>query len=158
MIAPVIRRAVRGVDDPAVVALFDLWPGHERDSLQWRLDDWHAHLVADVDGAVVGYASVTPDGWEQTFYPETRAMGSNWGYLADLVVSPDRRRRGIGAQLVTAAEGVARSVGARGLAVNPDATGDRVSLHRFYERCGFVPVYPRGDDGPDGWPYFFKRF
>ena len=155
---PVIRRAVRGVDDVAVAGVFDLWPGHERGSLQRELDGWHEHFVADLEGMVVGYANLTPSGWQMDHYPGTRAMGSNWGFMPDLTVAPLHRRRGIGALLVAAAEDGARIAGAQGLAVNPDGTGDKASLHRFYLRCGFEPALPWPDHDPGGWPYFFKRF
>lgn len=157
VIAPVIRRAASG-DGVSVSGLFRLWPGHERERLQHGLEGSHVHFIAELDGAVIGYASLTPSGWEMTFYPGTQAMGDNWGFMPDLLVSPACRRQGIGARLVTAAEDHARAAGARGLAVNPDQTGDREALRRFYVRCGFEAVLPRPDDGPDGWPYFFKRF
>lgn len=82
-------------------------------------------------------------------------MGSNWGFLADLVVARGHRSQGIGGELVQAAARIAFANGARGLAVNPDATGDRERLFRFYENCGFLPVRPQSD--PD-WPYYFLPF
>lgn len=152
-----IRRTT-SADARAVVGLFRLWPGHERERVQYVLDDAHVHFVAEVDGVVVGYAKVTPDGWGLSHPRRIQSMGDNWGFMPDLLVSPDCRRRGIGAQLVSAVESVAWKVGAQGLAVSPDETGDRVSLLRFYERCGFTAVCPHGDDASGGWPYFFKAF
>lgn len=146
-------REASDVDVEPVVAIFADWPGHEHDQMRYsRFDGWHVHLVAETEGQVVGYASVTPNGWDQDQYPETRAMGSNWGFLADLVVVHHHRSHGIGGELVRSAAQVAFKKGARGLAVNPDATGDRTRLFRFYERYGFIPVRP--ENYPD-WPYYF---
>lgn len=114
--------------------------------------------MAELEGSVIGYASLVPSGWQLDHYPGTRAMGANWGLMPDLLVAPAYRSRGLGARLVAAAESGARIAGARGLAVNPDGTGDEAALHRFYVRCGFEPVLPWPDQGPDGWPYFFKQF
>lgn len=152
---PMIRRATDADVEP-VVAIFADWHRHERDQMRLsRFDDWHVHLVAEFERRVVGYASVTPEGWGQDQYPETRAMGTNWGFLADLVVAREHRSQGIGAELVRCAAQAALESGAQGLAVNPDATGERQRLFKFYEACEFLPVRPQSD--PD-WPYYFLRF
>lgn len=151
----VIRRAL-DTDVEAVVAIFADWPGHGRGQMLFsRLDDWHVHLVAELAGQVLGYASLTPEGWSQDQYSETEAMGDNWGFLADIVVARDHRSQGVGEELVRSAVQEARTAGARGLAVNPDSTGDRHRLFKFYERNGFEPVCPRAE--PD-WPYYYLSF
>jgi GNAT superfamily N-acetyltransferase len=78
--------------------------------------------VAELDGAVVGFAAVLP-----------RADGKT--ELDGLFVEPDRQGRGIGRMLVEHCCEVARQHGSPALHVvsNPHAEG-------FYLRCGFALV------------------
>ena len=63
-----------------------------------RLDDpWSRVLVAEVDGAVVGYAYGMIADITTEFYQPTRS-----GLLLDVCVSASQRRRGIGTELVEA--------------------------------------------------------
>ncbi|MGP5640784.1 GNAT family N-acetyltransferase, partial [Brachybacterium tyrofermentans] len=145
-------------DAPAVFDLFQRWPGHAKQEFLDGFPDWREHVVAEADGEIIGYAGVTPSGWDANHFPATRAMGGNWGFLADLVVSEPMRSRGVGARLVVAAEEVARAAGARGLAVDTDATGDRERLCRFYESLAYEPVWPHGEPVGSDTPYYFRRF
>ncbi|MCT1909663.1 GNAT family N-acetyltransferase [Brachybacterium paraconglomeratum] len=157
MIGVTIRPA-REPDAAPVFNLFQRWSGHEKQDLLYGFNNWHTHLVAELEGEVIGYAAVTPDQWDAAFYPATRAMGTNWGFLADLLVREGYRSRGVGGRLLVAAEDVARRAGAQGLAINPDATGERDRLCRFYESYGFIPVWPRGEAQAGDVPYYFLRF
>lgn len=87
--------------------------------------DAECGLVAEIGGAVVGFAIVLP-----------RSDGD--AELDGLFVEPERWRSGAGRALVDAACTMARNDrGARALHViaNPEAKG-------FYERCGFVAEAP----------------
>jgi GNAT superfamily N-acetyltransferase len=57
--------------------------------------------------------------------------------LAKMLVHPDARRRGIGAQLLGFAEDAARSAGKTLLVLDTVTGGD---AERLYERLGWVPV------------------
>lgn len=78
-------------------------------------------IVAEEDGAAVGYAIVRLDG--------------DSAFLRDLFVEPGYFRRGIGSALFTAAVQHARTNGAERLRLggDPNAKG-------FYERLGMVQV------------------
>lgn len=85
-------------------------------------------LVAEVDGAVVGYAKLGPS----TRLPSREHVLD----LNGLTVDPNRRRIGAGRMLVDAAVEEARNRGARKLSLRVLAgnTGARA----LYEACGFV--------------------
>lgn len=86
-----------------------------------QLDDGYTHvLVAEVDGAVVGYVmglvvDLVPDIFQQEIT----------GFLADIYVVPAQRRQGVGRQLVEGLAGWFRSRGVQHMewqvaAVNAD--------------------------------------
>ena len=79
-------------------------------------------VVAELDGAIVGFATVLP-------------RGAGEAELEDLFIDPASWRRGIGARLVAEAEQRAAALGARSLHV---IAHERAQA--FYERCGFRVV------------------
>jgi GNAT superfamily N-acetyltransferase len=84
-------------------------------------------LVAEVDGRVVGMASlhITP------FFNE----GQPRGRITALVVDPDHRQQGIGHRLLQAAEAAA---GTRGCGtVELTSSSHRHDAHRFYLGAGY---------------------
>lgn len=86
-----------------------------------------AHLVAELDGELVGYIRVLP----VTALPENAHV---LGVLG-LAVAPGARRRGVGSALLAAAERHARARGARKLSLRVLSTND--TALRLYERLGF---------------------
>jgi GNAT superfamily N-acetyltransferase len=91
----------------------------------------------------------------QTQYPDARVVvtfarhcGTD-GYLTvdTIVVSRDRRRQGIGSQVMTRIIERADTLGLP-VAVSPstDFGGTRAGLDRFYRRFGFRPNRGRGQD------------
>jgi|JI10StandDraft_1071094.scaffolds.fasta_scaffold319501_3 ribosomal protein S18 acetylase RimI-like enzyme len=88
-------------------------------------------LVAEIDGAIVGFVAVLgrvpPDA------PDDEPI--EHAYVSDLVVLPAHRRRGLGRRLLAAAEDFARSLGTKRLDIgvlwkNPEAA-------RLYRELGF---------------------
>jgi GNAT superfamily N-acetyltransferase len=78
-----------------------------------------ALFVAEVDGRVLGFATVLPNG---EFEAE----------LEDLFVAPEAWRKGIGRQLLAEAERRASALGAHALCVVANQ-----NARRFYEACGY---------------------
>jgi ribosomal protein S18 acetylase RimI-like enzyme len=86
-----------------------------------------AHLVAEVDGRVVGYVRVKP---VTPLLENAHVLG-----IAGLAVAPDARGRGAAGALLAAAGDHARDRGARKLSLRVLGTND--TALRLYERCGF---------------------
>lgn len=64
--------------------------------------------------------------------------------LDELYVVPDLRGRGLGSELLAAAEAAARERGAELLEINVD--GDDTGARRFYERHGYRNTEPGSDE------------
>jgi GNAT superfamily N-acetyltransferase len=107
---------------------------HERfsEAFRWAVEQPSADILLAFDGdAAVGLTSVYADIQSLGFGPKC--------WLQDMVVDKERRSRGIGAQLMAAAETWAR---ARGLThIELSSNAGRVNAHRFYERQGFRRAY-----------------
>ena len=147
----ILIRAASSADYEATCALYDQLDALHCENLPWlcratssppRSQAWFDELVASeravvllaVAPAVVALATVrlrsAPD--FGVFIPQP------WGVIDDIVVLPSWRRRGIGAQLVRAAESWASERGATWLELgvyefNADARA-------FYEALGYLPV------------------
>jgi GNAT superfamily N-acetyltransferase len=130
---PVQVRAARPADAPALAGLLvELGypqPAAELGPRIAALADTAADtvLVAEVDGRVVGMASlhVTP------LFPEGRSRGR----ITALVVDSGQRGRGIGRHLLQAMEAAASRRGC--VAVELTTTPDRHGAHRFYLAAGY---------------------
>jgi ribosomal protein S18 acetylase RimI-like enzyme len=85
-------------------------------------------LVAEVDGVVAGYAKL---GRSITLPSHQHVLELN-----GLSVDPNRRRLGVGRQLIEAAVEEARNRGARKLSLR--VLGGNTGARRLYEACGFV--------------------
>ncbi len=120
---------------------YDAIPGHRPADWPGRFDlrRWRFTL-ATVGGRPVGGAAVVVDPAEVTG-PAHRPGGA---VLWDLRVSPDHRRRGIGRQLLAAAEAHARAAGRQVMAVETQDVN--AVAGRFYAAAGYAlaSVHPFG--------------
>jgi ribosomal protein S18 acetylase RimI-like enzyme len=86
-------------------------------------------LTAERSGAVVGYAyaALEPLSWQE--------LRDEAGVVHDLIVDPDRRRAGIGAQLLTAVLDAFAARGVRQVILSTAAPN--TGAQRLFERFGF---------------------
>ncbi len=89
----------------------------------------HALIVAQSDGAVLGLADLSE---------RRHLVGPPMAEIESLVVLESARGKGVGAALLAAAEGWARSRGLAG--VNLGSRVTRLDAHRFYEREGYLRI------------------
>ena len=89
--------------------------------------DAHAIFVAEITGQVVG--------WIEAVEREILAMGK-FGEICGLVVAGGHRGRGVGRQLVLAAEEWLRGRGHLDVSVRSNVI--RPESHAFYERIGYT--------------------
>jgi GNAT superfamily N-acetyltransferase len=94
----------------------------------WDDDVSSAAYVAVADGEVLGLVAVH-------ICPFFERVGS-WGRIVALVVADHARGRGIGGQLVTAAESFAASRGCVRMEVT--SADRREDAHEFYRLCGYI--------------------
>jgi ribosomal protein S18 acetylase RimI-like enzyme len=80
------------------------WANYLREDI-WGSDKWCV-LVAEEKGKLVGQIAGELREWAPVFEPQT------YGYVTDIVVDPDARRRGIGGALFNALEAWCRERGA----------------------------------------------
>ncbi|RSM85571.1 GNAT family N-acetyltransferase [Kibdelosporangium aridum] len=127
-------RPANGADASRIAALLaELgYPDNDPDSVHKRLENWTNHprstvLVAERDGFVAGVISVTAipllerDGWQ--------------GRIVALVTAESARGKGIGRQLVDAAEDFARKNGCGRMEVT--SSNRRDAAHAFYRTLGY---------------------
>ena len=107
----------------AVLASVQQWV---EDSLGSVAQQHHAVLIAEHDGEVVGFATLST---------ARHFTGEVDGYMGELVTAPDFEGRGVGRRLVAAAERWATEQGLRRITLDTGAlnTGAR----SFYERLGY---------------------
>jgi GNAT superfamily N-acetyltransferase len=122
-------------DAVKVAALLDElgYPENDVADVRERLTVWSREpagiaLVAEDDGCVVGVVAVTA-------IPYLEHEG-RWGRVVALVVSAERRGRGIGRQLIEAAEQAAIGYGCVSMEVT--SARRRTESHAFYRRLGYV--------------------
>jgi ribosomal protein S18 acetylase RimI-like enzyme len=97
-----------------------------------RCRKWEGHVfVAEVAGQVVGFTCV----WARVKPDEPDHDPSEYAFISDLVVDSTSRRRGIGRQLLSAAEGYARARGARSLRIG--ALTRNAAARSLYASAGF---------------------
>ena len=89
--------------------------------------DDHAFYVAEVDGEVAGWIGVRTD---------LSLEGGAYAEIIGLVVDERWRSKGLGEDLVRAAETWARDRGATKLRVRSNVIRERA--HKFYERLGYT--------------------
>src|SRR5262245_11823429 len=86
-------------------------------------------LVAEKDGAVIGYAYAAIEGYD---YMSLRGPA---GVLHDLIVHPEHRAHGVGRVLLDATLSYLRSRGAPRVVLSTAERNE--SAQRFFERMGF---------------------
>ncbi|MDI5977854.1 GNAT family N-acetyltransferase [Amycolatopsis magusensis] len=128
-------RPAHPADAVAVTELLDQlgYPGNSAAATAARIRAWAgdpagAVYVADAGGEVVGVVAVHT-------CPFFERAGS-WGRIVALVVAERVRGRGVGGQLVTAAELFAASRGC--LRVEVTSADRREDAHEFYRRRGYL--------------------
>jgi len=104
-------------------ALFaSAWPDHQHTDFRPILDHALVYVCAYEGERLVGFVKVVGD-------------GGIHGFLLDPTVAADRRRNGIGRQLVEACAEEARRRGIKWLHVDYEP-----HLRKFYSSCGFSPT------------------
>ena len=146
--APVIRRATRAdLRDIGRLGALLVAQHHEFDSRRFiaatnRTKDGYAHflgsqidepdaavLVAEDDGDVIGYAYVAVESYDWM------SLRGPAGVLHDIIVDPERRRRGAGRALLEAVLAFLRE---RGLEQIVLSTAERnEAAQRFFDGVGF---------------------
>jgi ribosomal protein S18 acetylase RimI-like enzyme len=98
-------------------------------------------LVAELDGAVAGYARVG--------HPTSLAASTHVLMVTGVAVDPELQGRGVGAALMAAVHDEARRRGARKLSLR--VLGENEPARRLYERAGYeVEGVLRGEFHLDG--------
>ena len=128
-------------------ALGDTWPMRD-DLLRRQLTDHRFyrgddHLVAVVDGRIIGFVGTQVDRWEGV--PASKRGGG----ISVVVVHPDWQRRGVGTRLHEAALAQLRREGVRELRLGgggayrfwPGIPTDLPGAHEFFAACGW-PLEP----------------
>lgn len=119
-----------------------------------RTDEYDVWVAVDADGTLVGTVSILRDG-----YDLGGALHEGELYFRLLAVSPDARRRGIGARLTEFTLDEARRRGYRVVALN---SGEHMTgAHALYTSLGFVADPERDfhiqDDGQAITIHLFTR-
>ncbi|GAA0435571.1 GNAT family N-acetyltransferase [Leifsonia naganoensis] len=119
-----------------------------------RTDEYEIWVAADADGTLVGTVSILRDG-----YHLGGALRDGELYFRLLAVSPDARRRGIGARLTAFTLDEARRRGYRAVALN---SGEHMTgAHALYTSLGFAADPERDihihDDGQAITVHLFTR-
>ena len=134
MSEPVVIRNAEERDADAVSALFTVL-GHPCPSEQVRKRitvfaeaPGHRFLVAEVDGAVVGFATANTA-------ESPRRQGKN-GDISALAIAESHQRKGIGRRLVRTVEDWLRSEGAVRVRLT-SASHRTETAHRFYPALGY---------------------
>jgi ribosomal protein S18 acetylase RimI-like enzyme len=95
--------------------------------------DERATLVAELDGRVVGFVDV------RVAHPGGSHRPLRYGYVAEIAVAAPARRRGVGAELLRAAEAWARERGCTYAVLDFNVHND--DARRFYrDRMGYRPA------------------
>jgi len=111
----------------------DFTPNREKQMRGLRLildaPDKGCVFVARIDSEVVGMVSL--------LFTVSTAEGASACWLEDMVVRPDQRRHGLGAQLLQHAVSYAKAMGFVRITLLTDRTNE--AAIRFYQRQGFRP-------------------
>jgi GNAT superfamily N-acetyltransferase len=104
---------------------------------EYVADPGRAVLVAEQDGAVLGYAMLVHG---EPYDADVRAVLRHrpTTELSKIYVLPTAHGGGVASQLLAAAVDVARDVGAAGIWLGTNQANERA--HRFYEKSGFERI------------------
>ena len=128
-----ILRATGAFDDAEVDVALEL--------VDSPRDVGYRFVVAEVDGAVAGYAC----------FGATPCTVGTWD-LYWIAVDPARQGLGLGRQILGAVEDAVRQEGGRLLVIETASKPEYAATRAFYERCGLElaariqDFYARGDD------------
>lgn len=90
-------------------------------------NNYQIYICATDLGKLIGYCSLT--------IKNNLWMSANLGYVDELVVDSEYRNRGIGKQLMSEIENIAKSHGCKRLEL--DSAFHRTNAHEFYDKLGF---------------------
>ncbi len=127
-----------------------------RDRLAQQEDGRGLYLIAWLEGEPVGHVFIRVSGAADV---RLRARAGACPYLQDLYVTPQRRSRGVGTQLLAAAEAHLRAAGYARLGLSVAA--DNAPARKLYARLGYrdcgVGEYSTGGPppAPAGSPGWF---
>ena len=123
-------RTFREEDAPAVKELLDLAYAEERDHEPLSFEDWRTFMLGDPNFDPSSWFLAEAEG-------ELAAAILNWndGYVKDLVVHPERRRRGLGEGLVRHTFREFRRRGLDHVSLKTDSVNP-TEAWRLYERLG----------------------
>jgi GNAT superfamily N-acetyltransferase len=158
------EREIRGLSDVLIdcveggASVSFMWPmTREKAEVFWRAaaagaarGDRVILAAEDADGSIIGTVQVVWAG------PENQP---HRGDVAKMLVHRRARRRGIGAELLSAAERVAFNAGKTLLVLDTVTGGDaeRMYARQGWTRCGVIPEYALFPDGkPCATTVFFK--
>jgi ribosomal protein S18 acetylase RimI-like enzyme len=116
-------------------------PNFEAFLARCRLDPQWVVLVAEMDGAIVGYAlgSLEPVNW--------KILAREHGMIQDLIVAPEARGRGVGEALLKRMMRELRALGAERILLQTPV--DNECARRLYEKLGFRPTLIEYYQGPE---------
>ena len=119
---------------PPVRSLEASWEHRRGQYVDWLSRDGYTLLVAEREGALIGYAMVSINVGAATW-----DLGDQTAEIETLSVLEGERGRGVGRALTDTAAEVAREAGVSSVAVGVAHTN--ADAIRFYEREGFKPFY-----------------
>lgn len=127
-----LHRLHRGMLPPGTVVADDdaSWRGSRGRYARWMADGEAVVLLAEEDGAPVGYALAHfHEGSDETF-----AVGERYAELASLSVAPAHRGKGIGTRLLNELDRLLAEEGVFDLVIS--VMSDNAAALRFYRRRG----------------------
>jgi GNAT superfamily N-acetyltransferase len=129
-------RVAEAADAGALARLRALWSDGEEPGFEHRMAEWleaegdrRTTWLATLDGEPVGMASL----FEYRRMPRPGRAPSRWGYVSNMFVHPEHRRRGVAKALLNAIVDAADARGYVRLVLSPSDE----SL-RMYEAAGFA--------------------
>jgi GNAT superfamily N-acetyltransferase len=153
---PVAIRPYEDRDEGAVVELVRELQEHEgafydRMLPSWEIGSWYVlralrdargsggeFLVAELEGRVIGYATVLVGQSSREMLDEVLYT---YAYVGDLIVTRDSRRQGVGIALLEECERRARGAGEKWLRIGAIAANSDAA--RLYEQYGFAVQFLR---------------
>ena len=134
----------------------DLWtPGHFDDDVRRTIDDGDLY-VAREDGAVVGCFMLDEGSSRMTEWLVEHGRVPSRGVVGRLAVAREAAGRGLGVELLDAADTLASRRGVPVLRV--ECPSENIGLRRYYVEAGFSHVGDNDRPGPNGEPWISSVF